>query len=332
MQFGQLKRREFILFFGGAAAAWPIEAGAQQPKMPTIGLLRTGSPGQLPHLDAAFHRGLGEAGFVENQNVSVEYRWAEGRNDRVPELLDDLVRRQVSVIAAPGSTVAALAAKAATQTIPIVFLIGADPVEFGLVDSLAHPGGNITGSALLLVPVITKRLEMLHELAPTAQSIALLVNPTNPFGAVEGKEVQAAARALDLKLNILNAKSADDIDTAFPTLIAQGDRAVLLSADALFGRQSGQIAILAARHGIPAISHYREFPAAGGLMSYGISLVEGFRLTGLYVGRILKGEKPADLPVMQPTRFEFVINLRTAKALGIEIPAKLLALADEVIE
>jgi putative ABC transport system substrate-binding protein len=286
----------------------------------------------LPHLDAAFHRGLGEAGFVENQNVSVEYRWSEGRNDRVPELLNDLVRHQVSVIAVPGSTVAALAAKAATQTIPIVFLIGADPVEFGLADSLAHPGGNITGSALLLVPVITKRLEMLHELAPTAQSIALLVNPTNPFGAVEGKEVQAAARALDLKLNILNTKSADDIDIAFPTLIAQGDRAVLLSADALFGRQSAQIAILAARHGIPAISHYREFPDAGGLMSYGISLFEGFRLTGLYVGRILKGEKPADLPVMQPTRFEFVINLRTAKALGLTIPETLLATADEVIQ
>jgi putative ABC transport system substrate-binding protein len=326
-----VRRRHFITLLGGAAA-WPLGASAQQPKMPTIGLLRTGSPGQMPHLHAAFHRGLGEAGFVENQNVSVEYRWAEGRNDRVSELLNDLVRRQVSVIAVPGSTIAALAAKAATQTIPIVFLIGADPVEFSLVDSLAHPGGNITGSALLLVPVIAKRLEVLHELAPTAQSIALLVNPTNPFGEVEGKEVQTAARALDLKLNILNTKSVDDIDTAFPTLIAQGDRAVLLSADALFARQSGQIAILAARHDIPAISHYREFPAAGGLMSYGISLVEGFRLTGLYVGRILKGEKPADLPVMQPTRFEFVINLRTAKALGLEIPDRLLAIADEVIE
>jgi putative ABC transport system substrate-binding protein len=326
-----MRRREFLGVLGGAAVTGPAVVRAQQA-MPVIGILRTGSPDQLLHLRDAFHRGLRESGFVENQNVLVEYRWAEGRNDRMPELLNDLVRRQVSVIAVLGSTIGALAAKAATQTIPVVFMMGSDPVELGLVSSLAHPGGNLTGVAQLMVPLVAKRLEMLHQLTPKSQLIAMLINPTNPFGEEEAKEVRAAAQALKLELHILQSKNADEIDTAFATLIAQGASAVLLSADAVFVRQSGQIAVQAARYKVPVVSHYREFPVAGGLMSYGSNLSETFRLAGVYVGRILKGENPADLPVMQPTKFEFIINLRTAKTLGLAVPDKLLALADEVIE
>jgi putative ABC transport system substrate-binding protein len=327
-----MRRREFITLLGGAAIAWPLAARAQPSAIPVVGILRNGSAGQGTHLTAAFLRGLGDTGFVENQNVTVEYRWTEGRNDILPELLNDLVRRHVDVIAVPGSTIAALAAKAATQTIPVVFMMGADPVEFGLVNSLAHPGGNLTGVAQLMVPVISKRLEVLHQLAPEARSIALLTNPTNPFGEAEAKEVQIAAHALGVEINVHHAKSADEIDTVFKTLVAPGTGAVLLGADALFLLQGAQIAALAARHGLPAISNYREFPTAGGLMSYGNNVAEAMRLTGIYVGRILKGEKAADLPVVQPTKFEFVINLKTAKALSLEIPPNLLALADEVIE
>jgi len=263
-----VKRREFITLVAGAAAAWPLAARAQQTAVPVIGFVRSGSPGQAPHLLAAFHQGLGETGFVENQNVAVEYRWMEGRYDRLLGLLNDLVRRQVSVIVV-SSLAAALAAKAATQTIPVVFLMGADPVEFGLVSSLAHPGGNMTGIAQLIAPVVAKRLDVLHQLVPKAQVIALLVNPTNPFGEAETKEVQAAARALKLELKILQAKSANEIEAAFATLIAQRAGAILLGGDVFFLFQSGQIAALAARYGVPAISNYREFPSTGGLMSYG---------------------------------------------------------------
>jgi putative ABC transport system substrate-binding protein len=326
-----MRRRNFISLVGGAAA-WPLAARGQQPPMPVIGLLRTGSSGQFTHLQTAFHRGLGEIGFNENQNVAVEYRWAEGKNERLPELLNDLVRRQVSVIAVPGSTAAALAAKAATQTISIVFAIGSDPVEFGLVSSVAHPGGNLTGVAQLVVAVAAKRLELLHQLVPPSRLLAYLINPSNPSSEAEAKEAQTAARALNLELNILRSRTADEIDVAFATLIAHGVGGMLLSADAFLTLQSVQIAIRAAHHSIPVVAQYREFPAAGGLMSYGNSVSEAFRLAGVYVGRILKGEKPADLPVLQPTKFDFTINLRTAKTLGLTVPDKLLALADEVIE
>lgn len=330
MRRRRITRREIIALLG-AAVAWPVALHAQQTT-PKIGVLRTGSPDQLPHLRTAFHQGLAETGFIEHQNLVVEYRWAEGHYDRMPELLNDLVRRQVSVIAAPGSTISALAAKAATQTIPVVFAIGSDPVEFGLVSSLGRPGGNLTGIAQLIVAVAAKRLEVLHQLAPKAERIALLINPTNPFGEAEAREVQAAARALKLEISTLRASTTDGIDAAFATMKTDGIGALLLGADAFLLQQSGPIAIHAARYGIPAVSHYREFPTTGGLMSYGNDLIEAYRLTGVYVGRILKGEKPGDLPVMQPTKFDLVINLRTAKALGLEMPDKLLALANQVIE
>jgi putative tryptophan/tyrosine transport system substrate-binding protein len=300
--------------------------------MPVVGLLRSGSPGENPRLRAAFDQGLREIGYVESQNVTVEYRYTEGRNERLPILLSDLIARQVAVIAVPGSTVAALAAKAATQTIPIVFMIGADPIEFGLVQSIARPGGNITGIAQLAVPVIAKRLELLHQLVPMAQVVALLVNPTNPFSEAERREMEAAANALKLNLRVEYARSADEIVASFSNLKAQGVHALLLGADVYFLNQREQIAALAARYAVPTISHYREYTEAGGLISYGNNLFEANRLTGTYVGRILRGERPSDLPVLQPTKFDFVINLKTAKDLGLSIPDKLLALADEVIE
>jgi ABC-type uncharacterized transport system substrate-binding protein len=327
-----MRRREFITLLGGAAATMSLTARAQQPKMPVVGLLRSGSAGENPRLMAAFHQGMRETGHVENQNVVVEYRYTDGRNDRLPALLLDLIGRQVAVIAVPGSTAAALAAKAATQTIPIVFMMGGDPIEFGLVSSLARPGGNVTGVAQLMVPVIAKRLELLHQLVPDTQAIALLLNPTNPFSEAERREVQAAVNALQLKLQVLYAQNADEIGVSFSTLKAQGAHALLLGADVYFLNQRAQIATLAARYAVPTISHYREYTEAGGLISYGNNLVEANRLTGIYVGRILGGDSPNDLPVLQPTKFDFVINLKVATALGLSIPDRLLALADEVIE
>src|SRR6476469_3220835 len=300
--------------------------------MPVVGLLRSGSAGENPHLMTALHQGLRETGYVENQNVMVEYRYTDGHNDRLPALLADLIGRQVAVIAVPGSTAAALAAKVATQTIPIVFLMGGDPIEFGLVSSLARRGGNITGVAQLMVPVIAKRLELFHQLVPDAQAIALLLNPTNPFSEAERREVQAAVNALQLRLHVLYAQNADEIDVSFSNLKAQGAQSLLLGADVYFLNQRAQIVTLAARHAVPTISHYREYTEAGGLISYGNNLVEANRLTGIYVGRILGGETPNDLPVLQPTKFDFVINLKTAMALGLSIPDKMLARADEVIE
>jgi ABC-type uncharacterized transport system substrate-binding protein len=332
MHFRQWKRREVMALAGGAAAAWPLAARAQQPPMPVIGLLRHGSRGQSPQLTDAFHKGLKETGFVENQNVSIEYRWADGDYDRVPALLADLVRRQVAVLAVPGSTISALAAKAATQTIPVVFLIGSDPVELGLVAGFARPGGNLTGIAQLMASVVAKRLDLIHQAVPKAGIVALLINPTNPFGDAEWREMQAAAQALGLRVHLVQAKDDSEIDEVFPAMIARGAGALVIGADSYFFYRGARLASLAARHSIPAISNYREFALDGGLMSYGNSVVDAFRLTGVYVGRILRGERPTDLPIIRPTKFDFLINLKTARLLNLEVPQALLVLADEVIE
>jgi putative ABC transport system substrate-binding protein len=282
---------------------------------------------------AAFLQGLKDTGFVEGQNVAIEYRWAEGRYDRLPELAEELVRRQVNVIAVPASTPGALAAKAATTTIPIVFAIGGDPVILGLVGSLSRPGGNVTGVSVLSVTVVAKRLELLHELMPTATMIALLVNPANRQQTeAEISELQAAAHNLGVELLVLKASSEGDFETAFATLLQWGARALVVQTDSVFTDRGNQIVGLAARHAVPAIYGRRETAAAGGLMSYANDLTDSFRQVGIYTGRILKGAKPADLPVQQPTRFELIINLKTAKALSLTVPPSLLALADEVIE
>ncbi len=331
MQFDQLKRREFITLLG-SAAAWPLSARAQQPAMPVIGFLHSVSFDTFSHLVQSFHQGLKEAGFVEGRNVSIEYRWAEGHYDRLSVLAADLVRRQVAVIAAPGGTPAALAAKAATTTIPIVFLVGIDPVTAGLVASLNQPGGNVTGVSILNVAVVAKRLELLHELVPTATVIALLVNPTNPYTEPETKEVRDAARSLGLQLHVLNASNEDEIDAAFATMVQEGAGALVLSPDPFLNTRRVQLAVIAARYAIPVITDRREFAAAGGLMSYGPNLADANHQAGVLVGRILKGAKPADLPVQQVVKIELVINLKTAKTLGIAIPLPLLGRADEVNE
>ena len=327
-----IRRRELIAALSAAAVTWPATASAEQQPMPVVGVVRIPKRGESTHLEDAFRQGLTQVGYVENQNVVIEWRWAEGRYERLPGILAELVGRRVAAIVAMGNTATALAAKAATQTIPIVFSMGGDPVEFGLVASLAHPGGNITGVALLQTLVAAKRVDILHQLIPTATTIALLTNSANPIGQVERREVEAAARILGLELNVADAKSPDEIDALFPNLIARGARAIVIGTDSYFLNQRSQIAALAARYAIPAIAQWREYPSAGGLMSYGNNLPDAYRLIGGYVGRILKGEKPADMPMQQATKFEFVINFKTAKALGLTIPDKLLALADEVIE
>jgi len=328
-----MRRREFILALGGAAAAWPLAARAQQPAIPVIGLLASESPDPTADRVRAFREGLGETGYVEGRNVAIEYRWAEGHNDRLLPLAADLVRRQVSVIAAPGSTPGALAAKAATTTIPIVFVTGADPIAAGFVQSLSRPGGNATGVTTLNVEVGPKRLQLLHELVPAASTMALLVNPTNPTLAdALVRDAQAAARPLGLQLHVLHARAVQDFDTVFATLEQLRAGALVIGADTYFNSRVEQLAELTVRHAVPTIYQLRAFAAAGGLMSYGGSITDAYRLAGIYTGRILKGEKPADLPVQQATKVELFINLKTANMLGLTVPTPLLGRADEVIE
>jgi putative ABC transport system substrate-binding protein len=331
MQFDRLKRREFITLLGGAAGALPFAANAQQATR-VIGFLSSRSPGESADLVVAFGRGLSEAGFVEGQNLVIAFRWAEGRYDRLPALAADLVGLRVSVIVAAGGGVSPLAAKAATTTIPIVFTTGDDPVRLGLVASLNRPGGNITGVSLLSVELILKRLELLHELMPNAAVIAMLVNPNFPGAAVEAADMQTAARTLGLQVVVLNASTDRDLDTVFASLTQLRAGGVVIEGEPFFNSRREQIIALAARYAIPAIYPFRESSASGGLISYGASLSDVYRQAGIYAGQILQGAKPADLPVMQPTKFELVINLKTAKALGLDVPATLLARADEVIE
>jgi putative ABC transport system substrate-binding protein len=328
-----MKRREFITLICGAAAAWPLAARAQQAATAVIGILSAEWPDLFTDRLRAFRDGLGETGYVEGRNLTIEYRWAEGRNDRLSELAADLVRRHVRTIVAAGTTPGALAAKAATNTIPIVFYIGADPIEVGLVTSLSRPGGNVTGVVTLNVEVVAKRLELLHELVPSANIVALLVNPTNTaLAQTLTRDLQTAAQTLRLELHILHASSEREIDTAFETLARLRAGALVVGADALFNSRSDQLAALTIRHSMPAIYQYREFVSAGGLLSYGSTVADTYRPLGVYTGRILKGEKPADLPVQQATKVELIINLKTAKALGLTIPLPLLGRADEVIE
>jgi putative ABC transport system substrate-binding protein len=326
-----MRRREFITLLGGAAASWPLAAGAQRPATPVVGYLASSM--LVSPFVTAFRRGLGEFGYVEGTNVTIEYRSADGQLDRLPALAADLVQRRVAVIVAPDGAAAALAAKATTDTIPIVFIVGNDPVASGLVASLARPGGNITGITVLATGLIAKRLELLHELLPAAISISVLANSGNPAYEALLTEGQTAARALGVNLLVLNARSKDEIEAAFASLAKQHVDALLVSADPLFRTQDELIVSLAARYAIPTGYESNISPTAGGLMSYGTDLSDASRQLGVYTGRILRGEKkPSDLPVMQPTKFEFVINLKTAKALGITVPPSLLARADEVIE
>src|ERR1700736_514622 len=328
-----MRRREFITLFGGAAVAWPLAARAQQPALPVGAFIRFGSADGSARFVAAFRKGLNETGYVEGQNVTVEYDWLEGQYDRLSTLMADLVRRRVAVIATPGTAQAALAAKVATATIPIVFGVGDDPVKLGLVASLARPGGNATGINSFVQEVVAKRLRLLHELVPKAVRVAVLVNPANASSAESVlREVQQAAPTIGLQIQILNASTIGEIDAAFATLARERSDALFVAGDAFFFDRRVQFATLTARDRIPATYAVRELVAAGGLMSYGPDLAEMFRQVGVYTGSILKGAKPADLPVLQSTKFEFVINLQTARALGIEVPPGVLSIADEVIE
>ena len=325
-----MQRREFIGLIGSVAATWPPAARAQRPAMPVVGFLSFTAPDESR--EAAFRRGLQESGYVEGRNVAIEYRWAEDRVDRLPALATDLVRRQVSVIAT-ASTPAALAAKAATTTIPIVFEMAGDPVRLGVVTGLDRPGGNVTGVTNLGIEVAPKRLQLLHEVIPTARVVALLVNPANPAVAeIQSREVQSAANTLGLELHVLNARTETDFDAVFANLIQIQAGGLVIAADPLFSRRSKQLGELTARHAVPAISGQYHFTAAGGLLSYAPDTADAYRLTGIYVGRVLKGEKPTDLPVQQATKVELYINLKTAKALGLTIPNTLVGRADEVIE
>jgi len=325
-----VKRREFITLLGGAAATWPLATRAQQT-MPVIGYLSARSPEDTTHLVAAFRRGLVEDGYVEGQNVAIQYRWALGQVDRLPALAAELAGRSVAILVATGGESAALAAKAATSTIPIVFSTG-DPVKAGLVASYNRPGGNATGINLLTQTLEPKRLGLLHELVPQAATIGFLLNPNFPSAEDQSKDMQGAARAIGLHIHVLRANTDREIEAAFETVAQDRISALAVAASPFFDTRRDTLVALAARHAVPTMYHFREFAVAGGLMSYGIDPVDAYRQVGVYAGRILKGAKPADLPVLQPTKFEFVINLKTAKALSLEIPARLLSFVDEVIE
>jgi putative ABC transport system substrate-binding protein len=327
-----MKRREFITLVGGAAIAWPQGARAQQPAKPVIGFLHTATSESYAAMVAGFRQGLKQTGYVEGENVAIEYRWGENHSDRLAAMAVDLVRRRVAVIFAGGNADASLAAKAATSTIPIVFAHGSDPVKAGLVISLNRPGGNLTGVSFLISALGPKQLELLYELVPTAAVIAMLVNPDSPGGDSQLKGVQAAAQTIGRQVLVLSAGSERDIDGAFATAVRSKAGGLLVSADAFYRSRYEQLVALAARHAMPAIYPWREAAAAGGLMSYGASLAEAYRQAGVYAGRILKGEKATDLPVVQSTKVELVINLKTAKTLGLTFPITLLGRADEVIE
>jgi len=331
MQFDRLTRREFVTVLGGSVA-WPLAARAQQPLNPVVGFLSGRSPAESAGVVAAFRKGLSEIGFVEPQNVTIEFRWAEGQFDRLPALVKELVDRPVAVIAALGGSDQILQQKAATTTIPIVFGTGGDPVANGLVASLNKPGGNITGVTFLTAALGAKRLGLLRDLVPAAQVIALLANPNYYLGPVQIRDVEEAARALGQTLVVLDGSTDEKIEAAFAALGPQHVSALLVSSDPFFDTRRDRLVALALQHRVPAIYQFREYAVAGGLMSYGTSITEMYRLVGLYVGRILKGEKPADLPVIQVAKFELVINLKTAKAIGVKISDNLLSLADEVIE
>jgi putative tryptophan/tyrosine transport system substrate-binding protein len=327
-----MRRRDFLTLVSGITATWPLVARAQRRPMPVVGFLNVASPGALRQQIAAFREGLKESGYVEGQNVAVEYRWGEGQYERLPELAADLVRQQVSVIFVGGGAPAELAVKAATTTIPIVFSTGGDPVRSGLVASLNQPSGNITGVYHFAAGLEAKRLGLLHEMLPKATPIAVLINPNYADAENQLRDVQEAAARLGVQLVVVRANAESDFNAAFSTVVQQRSGALLVCASPFFNNRREQLVVLAARHALPTIYEWRDFAAAGGLMSYGTSLADAYRQAGVYAGQILKGAKPVDLPVVQSTRFELVINLSTAKALGIEVPPTLLARADEVIE
>jgi putative ABC transport system substrate-binding protein len=326
------RRRDVIALIGGVAVGWPLAARAQQKPMPVIGFLSGGSPNAYASRIAAFRKGLNESGYIDGQDVAIEFRWAQGQYDRLPVFAADLVRQKVAVIVSSGGDVAALSAKAATSSIPIVTVSGSDPVKAGLVVSFNRPGGNVTGASFVATELETKRLQILHEVVPTAAVIGILINPTNPAAESRSNDLRLMARTLEQNIHIISASSESDLETAFAALIEQRAGALLVSTDSFFTSQRDRLVALAARHALPTMYSWREFVEAGGLVSYGPIIIEVYRQVGIYTGRILKGEKPAELPFLRPIKFELVINLKTAKALGLTIPTALLARADEVIE